>query len=318
MKARQISVAPDSVYALGPSGQLSVIERTPEGLWGRWQATGVDARCIAHAGHVIARIGLDDRVSAFQRGSDLPWFTWGLHATELATAHLPDGTPVLFAVSDGSLAWCAWKPAPVAPWSDWQPLDGPIGSIAAEVIPGGGLVLFGLRDGTVHHKWQDRPLAPWKKWTELGRPPGGARSLGAATIAHGGLALFTLGEDGGLYHRWQDKPFGAWHDWEPLGGESRSFAVARFPVGGLAVFAVGTDDGVRYRCQSRAFGEWREWVDLRRKARRVAAQTGYSDGLEVFAIGLDAEVSHTWCDSLDAKWSAWQPLDYESSSLHLS
>jgi hypothetical protein len=59
-------------------------------------------------------------------------------------------------------------------------------------------------------------------------------------------------------------------------------------------------------------------VDLRRKARRVAAQTGYSDGLEVFAIGLDAEVSHTWCDSLDAKWSAWQPLDYESSSLHLS
>ena len=64
------------------------------------------------------------RVSAFQRGSDLPWFPWSLLATELAATHLRDETPVLFAVDDNRRVWATGKPAPVAPWGDWQPLDG--------------------------------------------------------------------------------------------------------------------------------------------------------------------------------------------------
>src|ERR671916_3232601 len=97
MKARQLSVSRTSVYALGMIDQLRYIERGADGFWGRWQATGANARRIVHAGPVVARIGLDDRVAAWQRSPREPWQTWDLAAFELAATRLPDGAPALFA-----------------------------------------------------------------------------------------------------------------------------------------------------------------------------------------------------------------------------
>jgi hypothetical protein len=318
MKARQIAIAPNSVYALGPAGEVSLIERGEDGLWGRWQATGERARSVVPGGQIIARIGVDDRVSALQVTPQLPWFTWDIQATELTLARLSDGAPVLVVVDGDDLAWYAWKPTPSSPWSDWQPLDGPITSVAADLIPGGGLAVFGIRDGAVYHRWQDRPLSAWKGWTSLGGPPGGAKTLGVTTITHGGLVVFAVGGDHAIYHRWQDKPFGTWHDWESLGGPVESFAVAKSPAGGLAVFAIGTDDGVQYRYQSKPSGEWSRWLDLRGTAKSIAAQAGYADGLEVFAVGMHDDVSHKWCDRLDSPWTEWTLLDHEASPLRLA
>jgi hypothetical protein len=318
MKARQIAIALNSVYALGPNEEVSFIERGADGLWGYWQATGESAKSIAHGGQVVARIGADERVSAFQVTPRIPWLTWDIQGTELVFAHLPDGAPVLIVVDGDDLAWLAWKPTPSSPWSDWQPLDGPITSVAADLIPGGGLAVFGIRDGAVYHRWQDRPLSAWKGWTSLEGLPGGAMTLGITTITHGGLVVFALGGDHTIYHRWQDKPFGTWHDWESLGGTVRSFAIAKSPTGGLAVFAIGTDDGVQYRYQSKPFGEWSRWIDLRGKAKSIAAQTSYADGFEVFAIGMRDDVSHTWCDRLDSAWTDWTLLDHEASPLRLA
>jgi len=188
MKARQIAIALKNVYALAPTDELSFIERGADGLWGSWQTTGESAKAVIHGGQVVARIGLDDRVSALQITPRLPWLTWDIQATELAVAHLPDGAPVLVVVDGDDLAWHAWKPTPSSPWSDWQPLDGPITSVATDLIPGGGLVVFGIRDGAVYHRWQDRPLSAWKGWTSLEAPPGGATTLGVTTITHGGLS----------------------------------------------------------------------------------------------------------------------------------
>jgi hypothetical protein len=318
MKARQIAIALNNVYALGPAEDVSFIERGADGLWGSWQATGESAKRIVHGGQVIARIGVDDRVAAFQITPRLPWLTWDIQATELAVAHLPDGAPVLVVVDGDDLAWYAWKPAPASPWSDWQPLGGRITSVAADLIPGGGPVIFGIRDGRVYHRWQDRPHSAWKEWTSLEGPPGGARTLGVTSITHGGLVVFTLGGDNAIHHRWQGKPFGTWHDWESLGGAVKSFAVAKSPAGGLAVFAIGTDDGVQYRYQSKPFGEWSRWIDLRGKAKNLAAQISYADGLEVFAVGMHDDVYHKWCDRLDSPWTEWTLLDHESSPLRLA
>ena len=317
MKARQIAIALKSVFALGPTDELTFIERGSDGRWGGWQPTGERAKAIVHGGQVVAKIGADDRVSALQITPRLPWLTWDIQATELAVAHLPDGAPVLILVDGDDLAWCAWKPTPSSPWSDWQPLDGPITSVAAELIPGGGLVVFGIRDGDVYHRWQDRPLAAWKKWTSLEGPSGGAKAIRVTTITHGGLVVFALGGDHAIYHRWQDKPFGTWHDWESLEGSFRSFDVAKSPGGGLAVFAVGTDDEVKYRYQSKPSGQWSRWMDLRGKAKSVAAQLSYADGLEVFAVGMQDDVRHTWCVRLDSPWTQWTLLDREASTLHL-
>jgi hypothetical protein len=318
MKARQIAIAPNNVYALGPADEVSFIERGADGLWGRWQATGGSAKSIVHGGQVIATIGLDDRLSAFQLTPRLPGFTWDIQATELTVAHLPDGAPVLFAVDGDDLMWYAWKPTPSSPWSDWQPLDGPVTSVAADRIPGGGLVVFGIRDGVVYHRWQDRPLSAWKGWTALEGPPGGAKTLGVTTITHGGLVVFALGGDNAVYHRWQDKPFGAWHEWESLGGAAKSFAVAKSPAGGLALFAIGMDDEVQYRYQSKPSGEWSRWIGLLGKARSIAAQMSYADGLEVFTIGMNDEVYHKWCDRLDSPWTEWALLDHEASAFRLA
>jgi hypothetical protein len=318
MKARQIAISLKSVYALGPTDEVKLIERGADGLWGSWQATGESAKTIVNGGQVIARIGIDDRVSALQVTPRLPWLTWDIQGTELAVAHLPDGAPVLIVVDGDDLAWHAWKPTPSSPWSDWQPLDGPITSVAADLIPGGGLAVFGIRDGAVYHRWQDRPQSAWKGWTSLEGPPGGAKTLGVTTITHGGLVVLALGGDHAIYHRWQDKPFGTWHDWESLGGAVKSFAVAKSPVGGLAVFAIGTDDGVQYRFQSKPFGEWSRWIDLHGKAKSIAAQISYADGLEVFAVGMHDDVYHKWCDRLDSPWTEWTLLDLEASPLRLA
>jgi hypothetical protein len=317
MIASRIAVAPGSLYAIGPHQELSCIERGPDGLWGRWQATGASAREIAHAGQVVAAIGLDGRLSALQLTPRLPWETWELRATELAAARLPDGAPALFARGGDGRVWHTWKPAPSSPWSDWQPLDGSVTALAAECIPGGGLVVFGVQGSVVSHRWQDHPYGPWQSWTDLETPLGGARSLAVSTILRGGLALFALGGDGALHHRWQDKPFGKWHDWQPLGDGIKSFAAARSLTGGLVVFAVGADDLVQYRFQSTAFGSWSRWIGLQGRAKALAAQPGYVDGLEVFSVGMTNEVSHKWCDRLDAPWTEWAPLDYEASPLRL-
>ena len=317
MKAGQIAIAPGSVFAIGPRQEVSFIERGSDGLWGRWQEADAAAKGIVHAGQVVAAIGLDDRVSALQLTPRLPWAGLELRATELAAAHLPDGAPALFALSDDEKVWYTWKPAPSSPWSEWQRLDGVARGLAAERIPGGGLVVFGIRGGVVSHRWQDHPFGSWHGWTDLDAPLGGAQSLAACTITRGGLVIFALSGNGVLQHRWQDKPFGHWHDWEPLGDGIKRFAVTRSLAGGLVVFAVGADDLVQYRFQSTAFGDWSRWIGLRGRAKTLAGQPGYVDGLEVFSVGMTDEVCHTWCDRLDAPWTEWAALDYEASPLRL-
>jgi hypothetical protein len=317
MKASQIAIAPGSVCAIGPRGDVSCIERRSDGLWGRWQGMDAGAKSLVHAGQVVAAIGLDDRVSALQVQPRLPWVSLDLTAMELAATHLPDGAPALFALADDGRIRHAWKPAPSSPWSQWQPLDGAVTGLAAECIPGGGLVVFGIRGEAVSHRWQDHPYGSWQSWTDLEPPPGGAQALAASTILRGGLALFALAGDGGLHHRWQDKPFGKWHDWQPLGEGIKTFAAARSLTGGLVVFAVGPDDLVRYRFQPTAFGHWGGWNDLHGRAKALAGQPGYMGGLEVFSVGMTDEVSHKWCDRLDAPWTEWAPLDYEASPLRL-
>ena len=315
MKARQITSALGSVYALGMIDQLRYIERGDDGFWGTWQATGVNAKRIVHAGDVIARIGLDDRVSAWQRMPRGSWQTWDLQAAELIATRLPGGAPVLFAADLERRAWYTWKPSPGEPWKPWESLDGPIVGLTAGVIPGGGLVLFGLHKGTVYHRWQERPFGSWERWTPLDRPADGAAEVGVLAITEGGLALFALSGDGALWHRWQDKPYAPWHPWEagPLGTDIASMALTKSPGEGLAVFAIGKDHAVRYRAQLTPFGDWGGWTALGGTAKSITAQASFTDGLEVFAVGLDHEVSHIWCDRIGARWSEWILLDHEES-----
>ena len=312
MQARQLAIASDSVYVLGPDDQLRYILRAEEGLWGSWQDAGVGGRCIVHAGPVLGRLDQDGRVSALQRIPSLPWHTWELSARELSAAHLPDGSPAIFAVDDeGSLRY-TWKPSPSAPWAEWTPLGGPVTGVAPTLIPGGGLVAFGITGGEVRHRWQNRPSGGWKEWTSLGVPGGGARMLRATSIRDGGLAVFALGADEAIHRRWQDKPFRTWHEWEELGSSVASFDVTRTPSGGLAVLAIGMDRDVRCRFQSRPFGEWSRWTNLRGEAMCVAARHGYVDGLEAFIIGLNGEVYHSWCERPTDPWTGWRLLDREA------
>jgi hypothetical protein len=314
MKALQLAVSPDSVYALGMIDQVRCIERGVDGFWRAWQNTGAKAKRVVHGGGVIARIGLDDRVSAFQRRPPGTRVTWDLRATELVAAHTSKGAPALFATADDRV-WHAWKSTPSSPWSEWESLDGPVAGIDADRIPGGGLAVFGISGGTVYHNWQERPFSGWRGWTGLDAPPGGAKALRVTTIARGGLVVFAVGGDHALYHRWQDRPFGRWHPWETLAGAVKRFTVTKSPRGGLTVAAIGLDDQVRCRSQPKRFGAWGPWLDLRGKAKSIAAEVGYATGVEVFTIGLDDEVYHTWYEEPGERWRDWTLLDQELSPL---
>lgn len=318
MKARQIAIALNSVYAIDPQQRIQAIERGPDGLWRSWRDAGAEARSIVHEGDVVARIGLDGRVSALQRSPGSGWQDLELEARSLAAACFPDGAPVLFASDADGLVWQAWKPTPNSPWTPWESLAGFAAGLRASLIPHGGLALFGLQDGSIYHRWQEHPRGPWKEWTPIEDLPGGSRAIEVSSLTGGGLVLFALGRDGGLYHRWQDKPFGRWHLWEVLGTGLEQFSLTKPASGGLAVFAVARDGCLRHRKQAKPFAPWGPWVELDRAARSVAAQPSYTDGLEVFRIGMDQEISHRWCDSLDGPWTDWVPLEHEGAPFHIS
>src|SRR5262245_17747413 len=57
MKAHQLAIAVNSVYAIDVQQRLQTIERDSDGFWGPWQDAGADARHIVHEGDVVARIG---------------------------------------------------------------------------------------------------------------------------------------------------------------------------------------------------------------------------------------------------------------------
>ena len=314
MKAGLLASTLGSVYALAPDSELRVIERDADGHWRHWQSLGGGVKRVVHGGNVVAKLGLDNRVAAFQRTPPSAWFTWNLNAQDLCAARLPDGTPALFALAE-RMVWYTCKDTPEAPWRDWEPLYGPVTEIDAAAIAGGGLAVFGIREGVVYHKWQDRPNAGWKQWTALGAPPEGARSLEVTSLSGGGLVVFALAGDGALYHRWQDHPFGVWQSWYGLGGSVERFSVTKSPGGGLAVFAIGTDSRVWSRWQPKAFGEWTPWMDLQGHATSIAAQRSYADGLELFALAADKQVYHRWCMRLDLPWTEWTRLDYEPAPL---
>jgi hypothetical protein len=318
MKARQIAIAVRSVYALDQQQRVRFIERGSDGLWGAWQDAGAEARQIVHEGDVVARIGLDRRVSVLQRTPRLPWQDLDLEADGLAVTRMHDGAPALFASDGDNLVWHIWKPTPTSPWTAWQSLAGFAADLRAAPIPGGGLALFGIQDGAIYHRWQDRPLGNWKDWTPIDDLQGAASAIEVTTLTGGGLVLFAVGADGGLSHRWQDKPFGRWHPWEPLGTNIQHCSVTKPSSGGLALFVVGRDGGLRHRRQAKPFGAWSAWTDLDRAVLGVAAQPSYMDGLEVFRIGLDNEVSHRWCDRMDAPWTEWVRLDREEAPFRLS
>jgi hypothetical protein len=311
MQARQLVVSGDSVYILGPDDGLRCIARAEEGLWGAWQEVGVQGRAIAHAGPVLGRLDQEGRVSALQRVPPLPWQVWEIRAQELTAANLADGAPALFAVVTDELLY-TWKPAPSAPWTEWERLGGPVSGVSPTLIPAGGLAAFGISNGEVRHRWQERPPGPWREWIALGTPGVPVDMLRATSIEGGGLVIFALGEDGAVYHRWQDKPLRPWHAWEKLGEHVAGFDVTRTPGGGLAILTIGLDREVRCRLQSRPFGQWSRWLNLRGEARSLAVRQGYVDGLEAFVIGIDGEVYHNWCDRPDDPWTGWRLLDREA------
>ena len=314
MKARQIAPAFASVFAIDQEGQVRLIERGADGLWGRWQATGNSATRVVHAGTVVATLGADQRISALQRTAGGSWVTWDRRAVEVCATHVPGRGPLLFA-NDGEAVWHTWKAAPATPWREWRALSGRVSDIDAAVSPGGPPTLFGLRQGNLVFCSENADHETWADWRSLGAPPEGVTAVRATSLGGGGLVVFAIGADGRVSHRWRDRPHHEWHPWEDLGGQARSLSVTRSPKGGLAIFAVADDADVRYRFQHKPFGDWSPWLDLGGEVTGASAQVSYTDGLEVFALGADAEVYHKWCERLDWPWTDWMILDYEASPL---
>ena len=311
MKARHIAPGRNSLYAIDHADELWVIKRNEDGQWDRWQRTSVNATGVVHGGSVLVTLDTSSRVSVLQLGSGAGGRIWDRHASEIVALHTPAQGPMVFAV-DRDIGWRTSKHSPTAPWSEWESLGGPVRGLQAEVIPGGGPALFGLRNRDIFYRWQAVPLGDWTEWASLGGPPSGATLLRVSSIRGGGLVVFALGEDGSIYHRWQDKPLDLWQPWWPLGGVAKDFVVSKTPSGGLAVFTIGPDDTVRYRFQSKPFGDWGPWKRLEGRFRHLAVQTSYlEEGLEVFAIDLNDEIYHSWRDRSDGPWTAWKPLDHE-------
>ena len=160
MKARQIAIAVHSVYALDLQQRIHAIERRSDGLWGPWQGTGAEALHIVHEGDIVARIGLDGRISALQRSPLARWQDLELEANTLTAARLPDGAPVLFASDGDNLVWHAWKPTPDSPWTPWESLAGFAVDLRATVIPKGGSSSLAFRTAPSTTGGRTSPAAP--------------------------------------------------------------------------------------------------------------------------------------------------------------
>ncbi len=316
MKARHLSISFASVYALGLLDQVRVIRRGPDGFWGPWEATGVNAKRLVHAGTVTALIGLDDRVAIYDQLPGRVQHTWDFQASELSVVALPRGGGALFALSAGQV-WHASKPSVLAPWSTWEPLGGAADRLAAIAVPRGGTTVCRVHAGAISCASQEAPTSGWSSWEDLGSPGGGADDVALSVLKRGGMAVFALGRDGAVYHRSRDRAGSRWHDWESLGGLARSLSVARTSSGGLALFITGPDGRVGARYQNQPFARWTPWLDLLGHAKVVLGQQSYTDGLEAFVLGTDDEIRHAWCERLGTPWTEWLLLERETAGLRL-
>ena len=258
MKARQIAASFQQRLRHRPSDdQVRLIERGPDGLWGRWRDRGSRRPSRSSmAGSVVATIGPDDRVSVLRAQA-------GRHLVRPGTARLDEVSvdprartqgPVLFAADQRSGLVRLGRRRRTAPWRDWSAARGP--SSAAR---GDGHSRrrsrdrSGIRDGDGLPPLAG-PAARGLGASGLPRRAAGRRAIGACArpSATAAWSIFAVGGDGAVHHRWQDKPFGPWHPWESLGGAVRSVVGRQVATGGLAVFAVGADDAGARTGTSRA------------------------------------------------------------------
>ena len=166
MKARHISISFASVYALGLLDQVRVIRRGPDGFWGPWQATGVNAKRLVHAGTVMALIGLDDRVAIYEQLPGRVQHSWDFQASELSVVALPRGGGALFALSAGRV-WHASKPSVLAPWSTGSRWAAPPTGWP-RCRPRGGTTVCCIHAGAISYASQGAPTSEWSSWETWG------------------------------------------------------------------------------------------------------------------------------------------------------
>ena len=105
-----------------------------------------------------------------------------------------------------------------------------LSGIEAEVIPGGGLAVFALRDGGIHHTWQDQPYSGWRDCDLLLEALRRCDALRAAGSRVGPRPVRDWRRRRGVPPLRQDRPFAPWHDWESLGGSVASISVTKSRV----------------------------------------------------------------------------------------
>ena len=112
---------------------------------------------------------------SWQQTANGNWNAWvGLGGTGFnridAVSKTQEGILVLFGFGDSGTVYHKWQTSPGSAWSDFAAFEGTVGSLAAEVHPSGGILMFGRgrNDQTLWHKWQTVSGGPWSAWADMG------------------------------------------------------------------------------------------------------------------------------------------------------
>ena len=239
MKARHISISFASVYALGLLDQVRLIRRGPDGFWGPWQATGVNAKRLVHAGTVTALIGLDDRVAIYERLPGRVQHSWDFQASELASWRFRAGAARCSRCRPGRYGThrsrrCSPSGALGSHWG-----APPIGWPRLPSREGGPLSAA-VHAGAIAYAQPGRPELRVELVGSSWSPGGGADDLALSMLNRGGWRC-RPGAGRSRIPPLAGSSGSRWHDWESFGGLARSLSVARTSAGGLALFVTGPD-----------------------------------------------------------------------------
>ena len=152
IKARQTASSLNSLYAVGPSDQVLLIERGPDGFWGWWRATGV----IYHRWQ-------DRPFSAWRKWTGLGGPPGGARTVSVDTIN--DGGLDVFTIGGDDAVYHRWQDKPFDVWHPWESLGGAVESLSVAKAPTGGLAVFAIAlDERVSCRYQARPSGEWSEW----------------------------------------------------------------------------------------------------------------------------------------------------------
>jgi metallophosphoesterase (TIGR03767 family) len=241
--------------------------------WTDWDHLGGHMLSVAaerdNSGRILL-VGTTHTGDVFHKTQTTPggkWSAWtkldGAKLRSITVARNSDGRMEVFGSDkDGQVLHTLQNtPGDSRNWSKWTALDGRATQVAAESLPDGRIILFGVnKKGETFRRWQQP--GGWSTWNRFDGSEV-LTSIAAARDQAGRMEIFGTDRTGQVLRRHQTKAGDekSWTDWTRFNAQMAHVAASSNADGRVEVFGYDHQGRVWHRSQ-KSGGSWTGWSEL--------------------------------------------------------